>query len=83
MAISKSQLLIKKLLESSTAKKLSAQKLEERENAFISLVQHGELGEIEKKIEENSTLVNRVTRFGKFSAHTPIYIGSGRKYSRP
>ena len=79
VSIEKNQLLLKALLEKAEAKKISLVKLEERENAFISLVQHGEVDEIAARLRDTPNLANKITRFGKFSTHSPLYIAVAMK----
>ena len=79
VSIEKNQLLLKNLLEKAQAKRISVVKLEERENAFISLVQHGELEEIAQRLRDTPNLANKITRFGKFSTHSPLYIAVAMK----
>ena len=70
---------LKSLITATPAKPLSLVKLEERENAFISLVQHGTLDQITARLMEQSELSNKITRFGKFAANTPLYIACAMK----
>jgi len=70
---------LKSLIMATPAKPLSLVKLEERENAFISLVKHGTLDQITARLTDQSELSNKITRFGKFAANTPLYIACAMK----
>ena len=79
VTIPKNVPLLKALISATTAKSLSLAQLEVRENAFISLVQHGQLDEIQARLADQPELSNKVTRFGKFAANTPLYIAVAMK----
>lgn len=58
----------------SKAKKISFQKVEEKENSIPTLIQKGEIDDIKKILEEDPSVINKTSRFGKFHNRTLLFV---------